>query len=117
MQPLLDTKVFLRTKLGPGRANGARAILYSDHIEITSRRGDLILKTDLHQLQNVKTQNRMIQFTVQDRYFLLVFSSGRTELFRFMGLLGKLLGATIDPTRATAQTWVTTMQQNGVHFQ
>ena len=116
MHPLLDTKVFLRTKQGPGRANGARAVLYSDHIEITSRHGDPILNAALNQLQNVKTQRRMIQFTVQDRYFLLVFSSGRTVLFGFMGLIGKILGLVADSTPQTAQTWVSTMQQNGVHF-
>jgi hypothetical protein len=117
MQPLLDTKLFIRTKRGPGMTQHARAILYSDHIEITGKHGDLILKADLNQLQNVKTERLLIQFTVRDQYFLLVFSSARTVAFKLMGAIGVLLGLLADPTRKTVQTWVSTMQQNGVHFQ
>lgn len=116
MNDILDTKVFLRTKIGPGAAGGARAILYADHIEIKNRKGDLILKANLDQLRHAKSQQRLIQFTVNDKYFLLIFSSGRTVLFGFMGALGKILGMTLDSTPATAQTWVDAMKQHGVHF-
>lgn len=121
MQPILENRAFLRNQTGPGIAKGVRVLLYSDRVEIISRKGDRqqILNAQLSELENVNAQlrRRMIYFNVKGQFYLLIFTSTTRTFLQLLGIIGKLVGLFIDKSQSITQTWIDTMKQKGVRFQ
>lgn len=116
MQPLLENKASLRTKK-VGMPKRVLALLYEDRIEIFDNSGNLELRALLQQINSAGSRQGIIYFTVEGHYFSLDFTSmARRAGFSAFGALGAAVGALSNPAVKIAQTWVYTMQQNGVRF-